>query len=725
MNISFRIAALLASFLFGEAFAQAPTHPQLWVWASMSLSSQGGVQAAESLINQAAADGYTGIAFADPSFSFMSDSFWPQQNVQYMRQVMTYAAQKGLQVTAMAAPYGHSNDALEVNPNWGEAQRVFGTRYKVDPGGTYLHLINSFPGLTNSNLEAGQVDWFDLGDTGVSLDSTVGHNDSSSAVISSPPGNARLRQLMTLVPWRQYHLQFFYKTSNFSGYPSIYLFDAGNFSITRLNTGFSVSGNHDWTEVDYTFDSQASTSTYLYLGIWGGASGKIWFDDIQISETGLVYVARRGGTPLSLYDPGSGAAFREGADFNSISDPQMTASKWPFYNAYHQPPTVTLPAGTSLKPGKIVAINSYSIFPEPGSYDVGLCLTEPAIATWLTQNAQSIASVLPAGGGYFMQYDEMWQMNSCAACKAKNMTAGQLLAWQVGQAVQVYRTLSPGAPLYVWSDMFDPYHNATPHYGYVEGDLTGSWEGLPADVTIMNWNLSNLTNSLTWFSGKNAAQSVPYRQIVAGYYDSGNGTSSAQTELSQAAGIPGIQGLMYTTWNPDYSQMQNFANAALAAWPAYLASVTQSAQTNPFPAVYSLISKNSGKCLDVDGQSMAAGVGMQQWDCWGGPNQKWTFNPIGKNGYEIISANSGLALGIKGGPAATQNGAPLQQGGWNNETNQQFQMQKQSDDSYQIVPVNSGLCLDVSGQSKADGAAIQQYSCWGGANQRWVMSPAP
>jgi hypothetical protein len=241
----------------------------------------------------------------------------------------------------------------------------------------------------------------------------------------------------------------------------------------------------------------------------------------------------------------------------------------------------------------------------------------------------------------------------------------------------------------------------------------------------MNWNLSNLTNSLTWFSGKNAAQSVPYRQIVAGYYDSGNGTSSAQTELSQAAGIPGIQGLMYTTWNPDYSQMQNFANAALAAWPAYLASVTQSAQTNPFPAVYSLISKNSGKCLDVDGQSMAAGVGMQQWDCWGGPNQKWTFNPIGKNGYEIISANSGLALGIKGGPAATQNGAPLQQGGWNNETNQQFQMQKQSDDSYQIVPVNSGLCLDVSGQSKADGAAIQQYSCWGGANQRWVMSPAP
>ena len=723
MNIS--VESHLWSFLISEAFAQAPTHPQLWLWASMNLTSQSGVQSAESLIDQAAADGYTGIAFADPSFSFMSDSFWPQQNVQYMGQVMAYAAQKGLTVTGMAAPYGHSNDALEVNPNWGEAQRVFGTRYQVAPSGTYLQQINSFPGLTNSNFEAGKVDWFDLGDAGVSLDSSVGHNDSSSALINSPPGNARLRQLMTLVPWRQYHLQFFYKTSNFSGYPSIYMFDAGNFSVTRLNTGFSVAGTNDWTEVDYTFDSQDTTSAYLYLGIWGGASGKIWFDDIQVAETGLVYVARRGGTPLSLYDPSAGTVFKEGADFNPISDPQMTSSKWPFYNSYHQPPTVTLPAGTSLKPGQVVAINSYDIFPQPGSYDVGLCLTEPAITTWLTQNAQSIASVLPAGGGYFMQYDEMWQMNSCAACKAKNMTAGQLLAWQVGQAIQIYQTVSPGAPLYVWSDMFDPYHNATANYGYVEGDLSGSWAGLPSAVTVMNWNLSNLTNSLTWFSGKNSAQPVPHPQIIAGYYDSGNGTGSAQAELSQATGIPGIQGLMYTTWNPDYSQMENFANAALAAWPAYLASVTQSTVPNPFPAAYNLVSKNSGKCLDVDGESTASGAGLQQWDCWGGPNQKWTFSPLGKSAYEIISVNSGLSLGIKGGPAATQNGIALQQQVWNGGTNQQFQMQKQSDGYYQIVPVSSGLCLDVSGQATADGARVQQYSCWGGANQHWAAVLAP
>ncbi len=33
-------------------------------------------------------------------------------------------------------------------------------------------------------------------------------------------------------------------------------------------------------------------------------------------------------------------------------------------------------------------------------------------------------------------YDEIRQMNSCASCRAKNMTAGQLLAWSVGRDCQ-------------------------------------------------------------------------------------------------------------------------------------------------------------------------------------------------------------------------------------------------------------------------------------------------
>src|SRR5206468_9178962 len=98
----------------------------------------------------------------------------------------------------------------------------------------------------------------------------------------------------------------------------------------------------------------------------------------------------------------------------------------------------------------------------------------------------------------------------------------------------------------------------------------------PSDVVVMNWNLDNLKNSLTWFSGRDARQSVPHRQMIAGYYDKGNGAATAQSELSQAAGIPGIQGLMYTTWNDDYSQLASYANAARAGWTGYLNSIGKS-----------------------------------------------------------------------------------------------------------------------------------------------------
>ena len=33
-------------------------------------------------------------------------------------------------------------------------------------------------------------------------------------------------------------------------------------------------------------------------------------------------------------------------------------------------------------------------------------------------------------------------------------------------------------PLYIWSDMFDPGHNAHDHFYEVEGTIAGSWIGL-------------------------------------------------------------------------------------------------------------------------------------------------------------------------------------------------------------------------------------------------------
>jgi hypothetical protein len=61
--------------------------------------------------------------------------------------------------------------------------------------------------------------------------------------------------------------------------------------------------------------------------------------------------------------------------------------------------------------------------------------------------------------------------------------------------------------------------------------------------------------------------------MIAGYYDKGNGSAEATKELKEAAGIPGVMGMMYTTYGDDYSQLEKFAAAAKAGWPEYLASL--------------------------------------------------------------------------------------------------------------------------------------------------------
>jgi hypothetical protein len=323
-----------------------------------------------------------------------------------------------------------------------------------------------------------------------------------------------------------------------------------------------------------SFNSQDTTSAYLYFGVWGGSKGLLWFDNISLEESALVYLVHRAGAPFKVYDPADPQkVYRQGVDYNLPMDIDMRPQLPAFHNVYHLPPDFTLPAGSQLKPGQTVAVDSYSAFPLSIANEMAMCLTEPAVYKWIDKNARSVKKVLPSDAAVLLGYDELRQANSCLSCRSKNMTAGQLLAWSIGQTLQIYRSALPGTPLFIWNDMFDPYHNAKDNYFYVEGSFVDSWKALPADLSIMNWNMDQLKPSLTWFSGLDPKQPIAHRQMIAGFYDRGNGAAEATRELKEAAGVPGVMGMMYTTYADDYSQLQNFAAAAKANWPAYLASL--------------------------------------------------------------------------------------------------------------------------------------------------------
>jgi hypothetical protein len=577
------------------AFAQTSA-PVLWYWQYAYPESPTDVATIEAQIDLAFSYGYTGVSFWSPALNFMGSTVHPANNVAYMQQIVSYAQSKSMQTMGTTSAYGYSDNGLVNNPNWAEGEHITGSQFTVNASATALAPVNSFGGLANPGFESGMTGWFSYGDSNMGIDTTVAHSGNASGYITNAAGDSRFQQTLAVIPWRQYHGRMWIKTSNFQGFAQIEVWDPTS-NILMFNTTIGQQSTEDWTELDFTFNSRGSTQPSLLFGVWGGSTGTIWFDDVFVEETSLVYVLRRSGTPLTVYNPvNPSTVFSEGSDFNPIADPQLASGAlYPFSGFYHTPGTVTLPATTSLQPGQTVAIDYYAVQPVQATGDVGMCLTEPGAQSFLQQNAQALVSDLP-GMNYLLSYDEMRHMNSCALCKAKNLTPGQLLASHVTATYNMYHSLAPSASYYIWSDMFDPYHNAVNDYYFVEGNIAGSWAGVPSGVTIMNWNLGNLATSLTWFSGLNSQQPTHYNQIIAGYYDSGNGAAAATQELQQAAGIPGVAGLMYTTWIPDYSQLQQFAAAAKSGWAGYLATITSNV-TAQMTIVESVVTFNRGTGL--------------------------------------------------------------------------------------------------------------------------------
>jgi hypothetical protein len=133
-----------------------------------------------------------------------------------------------------------------------------------------------------------------------------------------------------------------------------------------------------------------------------------------------------------------------------------------------------------------------------------------------------------------------------------------MLAENARRCVEILRQINPKAGIVVWSDMFDPHHNAVDDYYLVNGTLKGSWEGVSRDVVIANWNSGKALESLKFFSTRG------HRQVIAGYYDADD-LSELEKWKSAARGISGVSGFMYTTWQSKFGLLERYGRALSTA----------------------------------------------------------------------------------------------------------------------------------------------------------------
>ncbi len=145
-------------------------------------------------------------------------------------------------------------------------------------------------------------------------------------------------------------------------------------------------------------------------------------------------------------------------------------------------------------------------------------------------------------------------------------------------------------------------------------------------------------------------------------------------------------------------------------------SITTPPAVPPTLTYHRITNVNSGKVMDVVGQSTANSAEVKQYTWNNGANQKWAFEDAGGGYYRLVNLHSGKCLDVASG--STANGANIIQYTCGSGTNQQWQWVA-SGSGFQLRARHSGKCLDVVSSGTGDSVDIQQYTCAGAANQQW------
>jgi hypothetical protein len=359
-------------------------------------------------------------------------------------------------------------------------------------------------------------------------------------------------QELTVKPFRQYHISVQVKTTNCVVAPQVQVIGGDGMLLNYNNLG--VQPTQDWTTQHVVFNSLTNTTVSVYFGVWGGTTGTLWWDNAFIEEVAFLNLVRRPGAPLNITFE-DGTPLYEWADFATLTDPLMGTVPG-VYDVYHTPPQLQilwpgLTNGTRLRASWSHAVTVYD-------GQANICVSEPAALNLLWDQALRMSEVWSTRG-YFMSHDEIRVFNWCPACQARGMDAGAMLADNVQTCANILRQINPGGRIYVWSDMFDPNHNAHADYYLARGNFTNSWRGLDSDIIVVPWDYYQREASLQFFAG------LGNRQLIAGYYDSP--PTLVTNWLNAARPYAGICGVMYTTWQENYSDLETFEQL-LADYPA-------------------------------------------------------------------------------------------------------------------------------------------------------------
>ncbi|MFF9838191.1 glycoside hydrolase family 27 protein [Streptomyces sp. NPDC013740] len=197
--------------------------------------------------------------------------------------------------------------------------------------------------------------------------------------------------------------------------------------------------------------------------------------------------------------------------------------------------------------------------------------------------------------------------------------------------------------------------------------------------------------------------------VAVGLINRGGNTATITTTAAQV-GLAGQSFGLTDLWTGGTSSTSGQISASV---PAHGAAVFRVTGGSPLAATTArLRGTGSGRCLDVDRASTAAGTQTLIWDCHTAANQLWTTWAGGE-----IRVYGDKCLDASG--RGTTNGTPVVVWPCNGQDNQKWT--PGADGS--LRNVHAGLCLDANGAGTANGTPVVLWTCNGQSNQKWTTLP--
>ena len=505
--------------------------PPLWVYYSTNLLVDENVTILEARMKEAAAAGYSAFTLADSKFGKLGEM--SKRYFNNVEKVKRIAAENNIEIIPMLYPIGWSESLLWNDPNLAEGIPV-----------------RDAPFIVRNNIATLETDPIPL-DRWNFVDDTMTPIPNGFRCTDPNGQNARFNKRIKVKPFRQYHISVDIRTENFKGTPEIKPLTTNMHTLNRAD--LLTQPTQDWKTHHITINSFDNSEILLYFGVWDGTTGTLEWRNPKIEETAFVNLLRRDGAPLTVSTT-DGSPLTEGRDFEKLIDPNSGTVPWNgSFDLYHEPPqlrTKNLPDGTRLNVSFFHPLVCYS-----GS--VMICLSDPKTDELLRDHAQRVHATWGTKK-YFMMHDEIRALNWDKSCTDRNLTSGEILADNIAKCTKWLRAVAPDAEIYVWGDMFDPHHNARKDYYFVRGDLAGSWKGLDPKIIPVPWAVEFADKSAAWFS------SLGMRMVLAGYYDMPIERSLPWTDVAKK--YPGVQAIIYTTWQNNFSDMKKFAEVMRAAF---------------------------------------------------------------------------------------------------------------------------------------------------------------